>query len=575
MSEYKKIQCIEKMDEDYLDRFNSIVDEYAPKLSERVIMNGSAFTLHDFEHHCFDIYKIISEVLFDEELIYKADYGISQRELFILNLAVLFHDIGMFNVLGATRENHSIKSAYFVQKEYDDSRSVFKKKSDLTVNELKALKAIIIAHSDVKDRTVEDKENGMKSPDLKDYNAKEGKIRAKFLAGVLRLADELDVSSDRLGSGEIEQQIEEGIKQYEELKKHDELEANRKELEKWQGFMVSLEHWKRLHLISSVQRNEDGKTIELQVDDDYIDICLDEGKTEKSIARECIDIYNEIEKKLNEVIDSSFNQKKFSNYVPVSKIILVTTNEILDKEISDGLSIRRLVSQKDNVTSNTAKSGTKSRKYPMVLDETLEKDIYEEITKRNLIKFGHFLLNKTYCARDWIDTKEIVETKRILNKLVDIIVKDINSNTHNDYAIIGIDLVGSLLASRVAFALQRPLSYIVSEKEELNNASSEIELSIKKTDDIILITDVIVTYDTILKAVDKYSFKMRMDSIYTIFYRPNYRISANNDLVSKTYSINNMFSIELFEKKDCVYKKNNCIAQNKKINEGENDNENN
>lgn len=212
MSEYKKIQCIRKMEEEYFNRFDNIVNEYAPKLSGRVIMDGSAFTLHDFEHHCFDIYKIISEVLFDEELVYKTDYGISQRELFILNLAVLFHDIGMFNELGATRANHSVKSADFVQREYDDSRSVFKKKSDLTVNEVKALKAIITAHSDVKDKTVEDEKNGMKSPDLKDYNAKEGKIRAKFLAGVLRLADELDVSSDRLGTGEIEQQIEEGKK---------------------------------------------------------------------------------------------------------------------------------------------------------------------------------------------------------------------------------------------------------------------------------------------------------------------------------------------------------------------------
>ncbi len=571
MSEYKKIQCIKKMDEDYLDRFDSIVDEYAPKLSERVIMNGSAFTLHDFEHHCFDIYKIISEVLFDEELIYKTDYGISQRELFILNLAVLFHDIGMFNVLGATRENHSIKSADYVQKEYDDSRSVFKKKSDLTVNELKALKAIIIAHSDVKDRTIEDKKNGMKSPDLKDYNAKEGKIRAKFLAGVLRLADELDVSSDRLGTGEIEQQIEEGKQQYEELKKHSELEANRKALEQWEGFIISLEHWKRLHLISSVQRNEDGKTIELQIDDDYINICLDEGKTEKSIARECIDIYNEIEKKLNEIMGIAFNQKKFSNYVPISKILLVTENEVLDKEISDGLSVRRLISQKSDKVLNTEKPIIKSGEYPNVLDEELEKCIYGEITKRNLIKFGHFLLNKLYCARDWIDTREVVETKKILNKLVDVIVKDINSNNHNDYAIIGIDLVGSLLASRIAFALQKPLSYIVSEKEELSNASPEIELSIENTSDIILITDVIVTYDTILKAIDKYRLKTRIDSIYTIFYRPNYRIKVNNEFVSKTYSINNMFSIELFEKKECVYK--NCIALNRKISEGENDNE--
>ena len=174
-------------------------------------------------------------------------------------------------------------------------------------------------------------------------------------------------------------------------------------------------------------------------------------------------------------------------------------------------------------------------------------------------------------SRDWIDTREVVETKKILNKLVDVIVKDINSNDHNDYAIIGIDLVGSLLASRIAFALQKPLSYIVSEKEELSNASPEIELSIENTSDIILITDVIVTYDTILKAIDKYRLKTRIDSIYTIFYRPNYRIKVNNEFVSKTYSINNMFSIELFEKKECVYK--NCIALNRKISEGENDNE--
>lgn len=274
-------------------------------------------------------------------------------------------------------------------------------------------------------------------------------------------------------------------------------------------------------------------------------------------------------------MESAFNQKKFSNYVPINRIVLMTGNDILDKEISDGLSVRRLTSQKNSEVLGSAKSAINSEKYPIVLDEMLEKEICEEITKRDLIKFGHFLLNKKYCARDWIDTREIVETKKILNKLVDIIVKDINTNKHNDYAIIGIDLVGSLIASRVAFALQRPLSYIVSEKEELNNASSEIKLSIEKKNDIILITDVIVTYDTILKAIERYSLKKRIDSIYTIFYRPNDRISLNNDYITKTYSINNMFSIELFEKKECVYRKNNCIAQNRKINEGENDNENN
>lgn len=569
MNEYKTIQCIEKMEKEYFDRFEEIVKEYSVKLSDRVIMNGSAFTLHDFEHHCFNIYKIISEILFDEELIYKHDYGISQRELFVLNLSVLFHDIGMYNVLGATRENHSLKSAEYIQKEYDDSRSVLRKKADLTNNELKALKSIVAAHSDIKDGSVKDEYNGMKSLDLKDYTAKQGKIRARFLAGVLRLADELDISSDRLGTGEIEQQIEEGIEKYEKLRKSADTGVNQKELEQWEGFRISLEHWKRLHLISSVQRNADGKTIEILIDDDYVTVCLDDGKTEKSVARECIEIYKAVEKKFNEVKEIAFNQKKLSNYVPVDRLVIITSNEILDREIADGLSIRRLVPQEKNEKYASSELAGENKKYPKILDLALEKDIYDEINKRNLIKFGHFLLNDTYCARDWIDTREVVETKNILNKLVDVIVKDINTNTHREFAIVGIDLVGALLASRVAFALQKPLSYIVSEQDESNNSNQEIELSIGNEIDIILLTDAIVTYNTVKKAIKKYKMSMRIDSIYTILYRPNDDIILDNEYILKTHSINNMFGIELFEKCKCIYQKNNCIAQNRKINGGD------
>lgn len=574
MNEYKTIQCIEKMEKEYFDRFEEIVNEYSVKLSDRVIMNGSAFTLHDFEHHCFDVYKIISEILFDEELIYKNDYGISQRELFVLNLAVLFHDIGMYNVLGATRENHSLKSAEYIQKEYDDSRSILRKKADLTNNELKALKSIVIAHSDIKDGSVKDDYNGMSSLDLKDYAAKQGKIRAKFLAGVLRLADELDISSDRLGTGEIEQQIKEGIEKFEQFKKRESNEINQKELEQWEEFRISLDHWRRLHLISAVQRNADGKTIEILIDDDYVTVCLDDGKTEKSVARECIEIYKAVEKKFEEVKETAFNQKKLSNYVPVDKLVIITTNEILDREIADGLSIRRLIPQEKNEKLDLSELTKKNKKYPKILDPSLENDIYNEINKRNLIKFGHFLLNDTYCARDWIDTREVVETKNILNKLVDVIVKDINSNSHKDFAIVGIDLVGALLASRVAFALQKPLSYIVSEQDESNNSNQEIELSIGNEVDVILLTDAIVTYNTVKKAIKKYELSTRIDSIYTILYRPNDDIVLDDKYISKTYSINNKFSIELFEKCKCIYQKNNCIAQNRKINGGEH-NENN
>lgn len=103
-----------------------------------MVIGDSAFTLHDFDHHCFDIYKIISEVLFDEELVYSEKYGLSERELYIMNLAVLFHDIGMSNGLDRARDNHSLNSADYIDRQFKDSRSVLSQNSDLSANEIKA-----------------------------------------------------------------------------------------------------------------------------------------------------------------------------------------------------------------------------------------------------------------------------------------------------------------------------------------------------------------------------------------------------------------------------------------------------
>lgn len=133
-----------------------------------------------------------------------------------------------------------------------------------------------------------------------------------------------------------------------------------------------------------------------------------------------------------------------------------------------------------------------------------------EVNNRSLIKIGHFLLTKEYCARDWIDTLEVVETKVILNKIVNAIVKHINNSGYDDYIIAGVDLVGTLLASRIAFTLQAPLTYIVPEKEKNVNAHQEIDLEIEKDKKVILITDAIVTFNTVKSAIEKTSWKIRL-----------------------------------------------------------------
>jgi len=577
MEEYKKLQCIKKMEKQYKEAFYEIVKEYGGKLSARVVFPGSAFTLHDFDHHCFNIYRIISDVLFDEELVYREEYGLSQRELFILNLGVLFHDIGMSNVLGVERSNHSLMSARYIENEYKDSRSTFRKYSDLTPNELKALTAIIVAHSNIKDYTVDDDVNGLNSPKLHNYPAKIGIIRTKFLAGVLRLADELDVSAERIGTGDIEQEIEECKEKYENIKK----EGSDEKIKEWEGYMSSLEHWKKLHLISHIQRGDGNDTIELHIDDTYVERCLDSSQTEKSISGKLSEVYVAIDEKLKEVLELVFAKHPFCNYVPVKRIEFITENKTLEKEISNRLGLRSLkkVEIKNwgkNVSDNIEESVTSLKcnfELPQILDLKLEKELYEEINKRNLIKFGHFLLSEKYCARDWIDTQEVVETKKLFNSIVNSIVKNINSKNQEGLIIIGVDLVGALVASRVAFALQYPLTYIVSEKDEKNNASQEIDLYIDKNKQVVLITDAIVTYETINKAIGKYSLGNNLDSIYTIFYRPS-KVERNS-LVEKTFSINNMFNIELFSKEYCVYNKHKCIAINRKISEGGCDNESN
>lgn len=114
-----------------------------------------------------------------------------------------------------------------------------------------------------------------------------------------------------------------------------------------------------------------------------------------------------------------------------------------------------------------------------------------------------------------------------------------------------------------AFSLQTPFSYIISAKEKDNSVDEDIEIEIDKFENIILVTDTIVTYETI----KNYRLEERIHSIYTIFFR----VCDNEDIVdkkyiSKTYSTNNSFKIELFEKKKCIYRKEACRALNRKLN---------
>lgn len=592
---YKDLQCIKKMTRKYSVPFFTIVEEYAPRLSQHIVLEGSAYTLHDFNHHCINIYKCISEMIFNDKIAYSKN-GLTQKELYILNLAVLFHDYGMTAYVDSKRDNHSYHSAQKVKELYECEESVFAKNVGLNLAEIRALKEIIIAHSDIKDGTVPEEQRGLNSPNLNNkMQASTGTIRGMLLASILRLADEMDVTEERIGQTSIERNLHDieaklsSVKRQKRTDAEDVNESTEMEIARLYKLVDSLGHWKKLHLFYEWQREKDTDEVFLVINDEYIKKCRIEGDTYESLADDIVGCYkkikDELEKGLKQKINKEAERLNLKAIIAIDKITLFTKSVELENEIKNRLIDTFSVSAGEEVRKE--ENGRKNDKVdmnlpeeehrlPPVVDEEFADKFSEIVKKRHLIKVGHFLLNNTYCARDWVATKEIVETQSIMDEMVFKIVKSINSdlllNKENEFRqnclIVGLDLEGAVIAARVAMALQMAFSYIIPAKDLSHNAIKEKEIQFEHYRKIVLITDAIVTYETIDTSLNYIGISEkdydRIERIYTVFYRDSMHkpIEVSKLLLDKTYCICNSFNIELFEKSKCIYNKDECFGEN-------------
>ena len=138
-----------------------------------------------------------------------------------------------------------------------------------------------------------------------------------------------------------------------------------------------------------------------------------------------------------------------------------------------------------------------------------------------------------------------------------------------DYTIIGLDVRGMLIASRIAYILHRPFSYLVPAKSESSSTSEDNEYHVEGTGRLILVVDAVATYDTIQDVIGRYGIRDRVDAIYAIFFRNtcgSTYVRQFPELVRKTYVLNDTFNIEIFNSKNCKYKgSKKCKALNRKI----------
>lgn len=326
IDDYKKIECISKMKKDYQDAFYDMVNEYAEQLSDRICAGGSAYTLHDFSAHCVNLYKIISNVIFDKDIAYGAGTGLTEWELYILNLSVLFHDIGMSRVIEMERDNHSQCSAEYIQELYNNTQSALRKKASLEQNDVYALCDIIKAHSSVKSLPPE--ERGLNG--VRETMPGKEEIRAKLLAGILRIADELDITSSRVGAGEIETELE---KVQKDLIRMEKIDDNEEQINKKKKLVESLEYWKKLHYFSEVKRKKESGTIKIILDDRKLKLLFEEGQVEDKIAGDICENIIKIRKELLYFRNNSLSKVQFEAITPIKSVEYITTIDGLNEKI--------------------------------------------------------------------------------------------------------------------------------------------------------------------------------------------------------------------------------------------------
>lgn len=220
---------------------------------------------------------------------------------------------------------------------------------------------------------------------------------------------------------------------------------------------------------------------------------------------------------------------------------------------------------------------------PIYLRPTLGERITHFIYKNKLISHGHYRLNRRLCGTDWIDVRALLANYQIGTEIVEIMSKDLEiflskNLIESNVLLLGIGMNGNILASRVAFQLNLPFSYLVTSKPGTLGTDMEKSIELSEIRKVVLFTGVISSFDTIKSMVKRYltdedgKVKVEVVRIYTVLWRPipdKYSLSDKEDgienkLSDKIVYLNEDFPGDILEHEQCLQiKYGKCIARNK------------
>lgn len=512
-------------------KFANLVNYVAPILEDGPKLSSIGFTPHDFTHHVKNIYSLFDKLL-PEAFFKKYSKG---ENLFVLLTGALFHDIGMTKEWSdEVRAKHSkigkeMFLAYFAKGGTD---SIVTLSIDLRYSEY--IGDIIYAHSDVKESKgtrIETFRDIYEKYEIQEYGTKviHEEINVPFLAALLRLADELDIT-------------------YERIKNIDYTQKN--------NLPSSLEHFRLCELIKDIQQSKSNDSLIIVIDESKCNLKLLKQESNDTnrfqhddvlkIATEAASILERYEK----------IQKEFRM---LNELVLRNTTYA-----SDGIwNIRRIELKQEEELINAVK------KKRIIVDR--EGNLTKEVIRNNLFKSGHYRLDEIHSVRDWIDLDGLFncEGKSLIVELMSsgYIEKVIKSKK----TIIGINHYGAILASLVGYKYGKPFDYVFDSKKIVDIFERDIN-HIEK-DGILLIIDVVVFGDSLSKVLDSMSERGIIDEnngidVIVLFeriykkskkYKESYNLSKiySNRFIHEVYVINDSFDVELCKKNrdECIFRK--------------------
>lgn len=523
--ELYKLSCINKMGKQYTRKWKNIKEQYAARLDQGAVRKPIAYTFHDYTHHCFDIYKIVDKVI-----LFKP--SLSEQEWFILNTAILLHDFSM-TFVNFDRLIHSKQSAEWLLEQMEKDSVL---KSNLNPSEAEAVALIIQAHSDCK-KNAHGKEEieqytleNEKMEELMDCRGADD-VHLLFLAAVLRIADECDVTRDRIGTADFEG-----------------LDKTDKEQE------YSKEQWLQLKCFKYIARK--GDQLELTVDDRYVQGYSGE-KTD--IEHRIRKVIMKIRKQLVYVREKAIVKEEYMAMFQLRKVV-ICSNALSDDYVNK-INDERLTEEEFLEVSVP------------ILNEVLADKISVKIDENDGIRaLGEYIVTDEHCEKDWIDLRDIVVDKAISGHIIQEISSKINEeygNRSTPPIIVGMEDNGLILASQIASRLGYPFTYIIPKNYSWKKSSpKEREVDFDPYDNIIIITDAVATFQTMGRTCEEYGILDKVCKIYTILYRsPHDKSFFHKDtekLMKKMVACCDKSPIVVLSRKECPYNKNGkCNALNK------------